>query len=242
VNPIRYRGYYFDSEINLYYLQSRYYNSAWGRFISADVYMDTQDGILGTNMYAYCQNDPVNFVDPSGMDRATPWWKKIGLNFPGEIHKVVIADIIANNPGITPEVTISLKGKTNFRIDLRRGKEIWEVKPANTMWTDWLVKGGKQLQSYIDRAKDAINPQTFVKGSVIPGNTIYYFNSLMSFEVKYWYSGDGIIQYTYERIDINSEFVNDVVWVTLVGCELVGLASFILTGLGDPTINIPVRT
>jgi RHS repeat-associated protein len=70
INPIRYRGYYFDSEINLYYLQSRYYNSAWGRFISADVYMDTQDGILGTNMYAYCQNDPVNLVDPSGLVEA----------------------------------------------------------------------------------------------------------------------------------------------------------------------------
>jgi RHS repeat-associated protein len=65
-NPIRYRGYYWDSEINLYYLQSRYYNSAWGRFINADVYLDTGDGVLGTNMYAYCYGDPVNLVDPSG--------------------------------------------------------------------------------------------------------------------------------------------------------------------------------
>jgi RHS repeat-associated protein len=78
INPIRYRGYYYDSEINLYYLQSRYYNSAWGRFISADVYMDTQDGILGTNMYAYCQNDCVNLVDPTGA--------KLGKS---EIHNAV---------------------------------------------------------------------------------------------------------------------------------------------------------
>ena len=66
VNPIRYRGYYYDNETDYYYCQSRYYNPEWCRWISADVYMDTQDGILGTNMYAYCQNDPVNMVDPSG--------------------------------------------------------------------------------------------------------------------------------------------------------------------------------
>ncbi len=42
------------------------YNPQWCRWISADVYCDTQDGILGTNMYAYCQNDPVNLCDPTG--------------------------------------------------------------------------------------------------------------------------------------------------------------------------------
>jgi RHS repeat-associated protein len=66
INPIRYRGYYYDVETGYYYCQSRYYNPQWCRWISADVYMDTQDGILGTNMYAYCQNEPVGLVDPSG--------------------------------------------------------------------------------------------------------------------------------------------------------------------------------
>ena len=66
INPIRYRGYYYDTETGYYYCLSRYYNPEWRRWISADVYMDTEDGILSTNMYAYCQNDPVNLVDPSG--------------------------------------------------------------------------------------------------------------------------------------------------------------------------------
>jgi len=65
-NPITYRGYYKDWATGLFYLQSRYYCPGLRRFISADVYMDTGVGILGTNMYIYCNNDPVMFIDPDG--------------------------------------------------------------------------------------------------------------------------------------------------------------------------------
>ena len=66
-NPIRYRGYYYDKETNLYYLNSRYYNPEWRRFISPDSpdYLDPETP-NGLNLYCYCGNDPVNYVDPSG--------------------------------------------------------------------------------------------------------------------------------------------------------------------------------
>ena len=67
INPLRYRGYYYDSETGFYYLQSRYYDPATGRFINADSYASTDaTGLLSTNMFAYCENDPVNKSDPSG--------------------------------------------------------------------------------------------------------------------------------------------------------------------------------
>ncbi|MDE5974165.1 MAG: RHS repeat-associated core domain-containing protein, partial [Eubacterium sp.] len=66
VNPIRYRGYYFDSETGFYYLQSRYYNPTIGRFLNADIYCDTGTGLLGTNMFAYCENNPINSLDSNG--------------------------------------------------------------------------------------------------------------------------------------------------------------------------------
>ena len=67
INPLRYRGYYYDTETGLYYLQSRYYDPEIGRFINADSYTTTDStGILSANMYAYCENDPVNRSDPSG--------------------------------------------------------------------------------------------------------------------------------------------------------------------------------
>ena len=65
-NPLRYRGYVYDSETGLYYLQSRYYNPSWGRFINADEYIATGQGVIGNNSLAYCGNNPVAYVDPYG--------------------------------------------------------------------------------------------------------------------------------------------------------------------------------
>ncbi len=65
-NPFRYRGYFYDYETGLYYLQSRYYDPATGRFINVDGYISTGTGLLGYNMYAYCNNNPVMYVDPFG--------------------------------------------------------------------------------------------------------------------------------------------------------------------------------
>ena len=68
LNPIRYRGYYYDTETGFYYCQSRYYNPQWYRWISGDTFCDTGTSMLGTNMYAYCDNDPANKYDPAGTD------------------------------------------------------------------------------------------------------------------------------------------------------------------------------
>ena len=65
-NPIRYRGYIYDTETQLYYLNSRYYNPDMGRFINVDSYASTGDELLGSNMFAYCGNNPVNMMDPTG--------------------------------------------------------------------------------------------------------------------------------------------------------------------------------
>ena len=66
LNPFRYRGYYYDSETGYYYLQTRYYNPEWGRFINADGYINANGDILGYNMFAYCSNNPVMGYDPTG--------------------------------------------------------------------------------------------------------------------------------------------------------------------------------
>ena len=74
-NPLRYRGYYYDDESGLYYLNSRYYNPEWGMFISADAFADTQQNVIGTNAYAYCGNNPTCRSDSYG----NVWITTIGI-------------------------------------------------------------------------------------------------------------------------------------------------------------------
>ena len=67
-NPLRYRGYVYDPETGLYYLQSRYYNPTLGRFLSSDIVYDTDAGLQGFNLFLYCGNNPTNRIDASGKD------------------------------------------------------------------------------------------------------------------------------------------------------------------------------
>ncbi|WP_242844296.1 RHS repeat-associated core domain-containing protein [Candidatus Soleaferrea massiliensis] len=66
VNPLRYRGYCYDSDTGYYYLQSRYYDPEIGRFISADAIVGANENMLAYNLFAYCSNDSVNLYDPTG--------------------------------------------------------------------------------------------------------------------------------------------------------------------------------
>ena len=63
---IRYRGYYYDKDTGLYYLQSRYYDPEVGRFLNVDGTLNGNGDIIGFNMFAYCGNNPVNYSDPTG--------------------------------------------------------------------------------------------------------------------------------------------------------------------------------
>ena len=69
INPLRYRGYYLDSETGYYYLQSRYYDPSICRFINADIYsvlLHTKETIVNCDLFSYCNNSPLNYSDNTG--------------------------------------------------------------------------------------------------------------------------------------------------------------------------------
>ena len=84
INPLRYRGYYLDSETGYYYLQSRYYDPSICRFINADVYIIAEiskEIYTGLNIFPYCNNNPINSEDYTGYystskakTYADRWW------------------------------------------------------------------------------------------------------------------------------------------------------------------------
>ena len=90
-NPFRYRGYYYDTETGLYYLMTRYYDPEVGRFLSADVYLSTGQGVLGNNRFAYCNNDPILFYDSDGTSPITPILNLIDFS---AIYKMVQISIL----------------------------------------------------------------------------------------------------------------------------------------------------
>ena len=97
INPLRYRGYYYDRETRLYYLQSRYYDFANCRFINADTFATTDaNGFLSANMFAYCENNPVMRADEDGES-----WQKVAVS--------------AFLGGITGAITDGLNGALNAK-------------------------------------------------------------------------------------------------------------------------------
>ena len=93
INPYRYRGYYFDEETGLYFLQTRYYDPEVGRFISRDsIEYAAPETINGLNLYAYCSNNPVMATDPLG---TTAWWEWLlaGLVVVGLVIGAVVATV-----------------------------------------------------------------------------------------------------------------------------------------------------
>ena len=83
-NSLRYRGYYYDSETGYYYLQSRYYDPGYKRFINADdpklISELAKDSVLGGNLFAYCENNAVMGYDPSGELYIKRFWLALAID------------------------------------------------------------------------------------------------------------------------------------------------------------------
>ncbi len=111
INPYRYRGYYYDAETNLYYLNSRYYNPALGRFISADSIESLLENFENSsqyNLYSYCFNNSINMVDDLGQ---WPKWLKNAVKIGIGIVAIGFGVAIGGAP-LVPTITLALKIST----------------------------------------------------------------------------------------------------------------------------------
>ncbi len=107
INPFRYRSYYYDSETELYYLNSRYYNPEMGRFINADGIVGEIGGpILGHNVYQYAFNNPINMEDSDG--NWPKWLKKITIGHIAMGVALVAAGMLGGAPLILATATTVL--------------------------------------------------------------------------------------------------------------------------------------
>lgn len=111
-NPLRYRGYYYDAETRFYYLQSRYYDPVYHRFINADSYASTNaTNATACNMFAYCYNNPVIYRDSNGTDPV----ETIDINGDGvvdcHVYEYNYSGYITGIMGTSASVPVSGSGK-----------------------------------------------------------------------------------------------------------------------------------
>ena len=100
INPLRYRGYYYDQETGLYYLQTRYYDPKVRRFLNADdasVLTKDPEQLTEKNLYAYCDDNPVMYRDDAGMFVITA--AQVGLGVLGMVTNVATCYIAAKATG-----------------------------------------------------------------------------------------------------------------------------------------------
>ena len=119
INPIRYRGYYYDAETGLYYLQSRYYDTTTRRFLNADEILGANSDINALNLYAYCGNNPVVREDANG----NFWLTSIAASVAVGVVTQYIGDVVGN----------ILDGKTGydiFKVDFDDPEKIGEYIAA----------------------------------------------------------------------------------------------------------------
>lgn len=143
VNPFRYRGYYQDNETGFYYLQSRYYDSEIGRFISADdrEFLGMAGTVLSYNIYLYCENSPIIYKDSTGyaietiFDAASVIWSLVDL--------------------------VTKPSWTNL------GYVIWDVVSivVPCLPGSYVAKGGKIVIKVASKASDFSNGRKYVTGT-----------------------------------------------------------------------------
>ena len=124
-NPYTYRGYRFDSEINMYYLNSRYYSPEMSRFISSDGLLGEIGDIQSKNMYSYCEQDPVNSIDPMGYKGiGKHWWNK--TNFIG-----IILDVLIITIPLFISINAALKARAGIKLAAEAAAKELMVELAN---------------------------------------------------------------------------------------------------------------
>ena len=115
INPFRYRSYYYDKETNLYYLNSRYYSSTFGRFINADTEFGRDYEIMTYNLFVYSNNNPVSFIDLNGNFA-------IALPAALTVLKYVVGCAVAI--GLTKVATLALKSVASDVISAVERKKV----------------------------------------------------------------------------------------------------------------------
>ena len=211
INPLRYRGYYYDNETGFYYLQSRYYDPVNRRFINADGLISSNWSFSGLNMFAYCENDPVGRSDPSGMLSLSELAEKLKQALRYALHA---ANDFAKNHGIDTAAAGAavLQMEKDEKGIYHARPDCWQQHFGYTDLYDYAFDAGTSMipkkfpftyagEDYILWlwVGDYINLGAGAEAGIYyGGGPVWLVNSdiAMSMSMDLYYQGDNIISYS----------------------------------------------
>ena len=151
LNPLRYRGYYYDTETGFYFLQSRYYDPTVGRFINADGQLGGNGDIQSYNLFAYCSNDPINHSDPTGKVVGEVIGTGVAVIVIIAIGLIVIATAAISLPA---SPSIAIPGSNDVIDGLRRS--LGTIRDSITEGIENLRRGTERIAR--DITKEKVDP------------------------------------------------------------------------------------
>lgn len=238
LNPFRYRSYYYDSANEMYYCNTRYYDPMLCRFLSPDCYVNQDQGIIGMNIYAYCNNNPVNFIDPSGT-----FFGEIFNWFKSAVSATV--NFVKSLFGVTAKVSTQVKEEkvTNFVVGKYKTGEkevistIPESKPIEFYTESNITTGASQAGVQVSAGGIALGASASFTGisetaSFSAGHgasaSLTGTESLLCYSITYATSATigNVTTVEYTTIEINKA----------------ALAIAVLVGIFAPQIVMPAAT
>ena len=165
-NPIRYRGYYYDAESGLYYLNSRYYDPETGRFLNADGLLGANGDILSYNQFAYCSNNPIIYYDHEGYY---------------SLLSTVISSVCSAIKTAMPFLKKQARDKNGFTTAYKVNNGT-DFEVDNSKYTEWTVtKKQVEVNEYDDLYSDIITWSTMAAFTAYnPAFTAFDFVLLLS--------------------------------------------------------------
>ena len=192
VNPIRYRGYYYDTETGWYYLNSRYYDPQVRRFINADGIIGANGAFIGMNLFAYCNNNPVKYADYTGALINISIFLKLGLTILGNLisgvnpQDAIILSVDSVIFGNEQPVTSEQLQEAGFKDTSEKS-----VAGLNTTLITNNIRQTNEISHFLAQCAYETNWGTWLTEI---GSTEYFSNK----PYGYKYRGAGYIQLTWD--------------------------------------------
>lgn len=257
LNPLRYRGYVYDSETGFYYLQSRYYDPTICRFINADIYYETGQGINGYNMFAYCNNNPIMYLDLTGCCMVM-WANGYQGPCPGINSPNCMDNVYKEKMDVLDKKTLTFSGRKEEENNIETTASFWwfdvekgsadtiEISDGkgtyNLFCTDDFSVGLEQ--TYVGMSKEKyVGLSGFgceVTFDVCGADTSLSYDCGMSFStftLSFPFEVDGYTHEEFTRIKVNNHHVGVTVLACIFAPEFV---PYIIYGVGEYTKYVTV--